>query len=152
MIKLYLSEYAKAKQIMENELQAKVDIIVEHLIKLILMPNNEAYKHWQGEIAGQLHTVHKLKGKNKYPTFDQLYEWTFNYAVEDITDIKRLDTQIRHIEIDYQISTKMNARLLSKELKRVCEEYFIWLCNRLSQDGNVSNTSIYRQLDSILKY
>lgn len=43
MIKLYLSEYAKAKQIMENELRAKVDVIVEHLIKLILMPNNEAY-------------------------------------------------------------------------------------------------------------
>ena len=37
MIKLYLSEYAKAKQIMENELQAKVDIIVEHLIKLIFI-------------------------------------------------------------------------------------------------------------------
>ena len=82
MFKLYLSEYAKAKQIMANELQTKVDVIVEHLIKLILMPNNEAYKHWQSEIAGHLHTIHKLKGKNKYPTFDQLYDWTYNKIYE----------------------------------------------------------------------
>jgi hypothetical protein len=151
MIKLYISEYAKAKNTMEQELQAKVDVILEHLIKLILMPDNETYKHWQGEIAGQLHTVHKLKGKNKYPTYKQLYDWTYIYALDEITDIMRLKMQIKNLEMDYNFNPTMNATQLSNKLNDVCICYFDWLCHELSEKGFVSNTQIYRKLDMLIQ-
>lgn len=151
MFKLYLTEYARAKAVMEAEIEAKTDVIVEHLIKLILMPNNIAYKLWQCEICSQLHTIHKIKGKNKYPSYSQLIEWTYEYALDDIIDINRLRIQIKHIEQDYNVKITMSPQGLSKSLKVVCKLYFEWLCNKLQTYSNVANTDIYRQLDYLIR-
>lgn len=150
MIKIYLSEYAKAKQAMEDNIGNRVDIIIEHLIKCILLPESNAYKHWQGEIAGQLNRVHKIKGKNKYPTYEQLYDWTYHYAQDDITDINWLHNEIQNIEDEYNCTIIYNARKLSQQLDKVCEVYFNWLCSQLARYGSVPNSQIYAVLDNLI--
>lgn len=146
MIKLYISEYAKNKQAMEDNIGNKVDIIIEHLIKIILMPTNTARKHWEGEIAGQLNRVHKIKGKNKYPNYNQLIEWTYEYAKDDIEDIYWLKNEIDNIELEYNTDVQYSPNSLSLALDSVANQYFTWLCEKLAEYGSVGNAEIYDKL------
>ena len=149
-MKIYISEYAKSKQAMEDNIGNKVDIIIEHLIKLITMSNNNSRKHWEGEIAGQLNRVHKLKNKNKYPTKEQLLDWTYYYAKDDIKDIVWLNNEISNIELEYGVKVEYTAEQLSVTLDCIAYDYFVWLSNILSTDGSVSNIKIYQKLDEIV--
>ena len=150
MIKIYLSEHAKSKQVMEDNIGNKVDVIIEHLIKLIIMPTNESRNHWMGEIAGQLNRVHKLKTKNKYPSKDLLFKWTYEYALDDIKDITWLSNEISNIEYEYNIKCTINAKELSKKLNIVSHNYFYWLSEILSTQGSIQNVMIYKKLEEIL--
>lgn len=149
-MKIYLSEYAKSKQAMEDNIGNRVDVIIEHLIKLILLPQNESRKHWEGEIAGQLNRVHKLKNKNKYPTKGQLLDWTYYYAEDDMKDISWLTNEISNIELDYDTKVTIAPQELSIKLNLIAYDYFIWLSNILSIDGSVSNMKIYQKLEEIV--
>lgn len=149
-MKIYFSEYAKSKQAMEDNIGNRVDVIIEHLIKLILLPQNESRKHWEGEIAGQLNRVHKLKNKNKYPTRAQLLDWTYYYAEDDIKDINWITNEISNIEFEYNTKIIATPQELSTKLNLITYDYFTWLSDILSTDGSVSNMKIYQKLDEIV--
>lgn len=126
------------------------DVIVEHILKLILMPDNSARNHWEQEIASQLNRVKKLKSSGKYPTSDQLYSWTYEKVSEDIMDLNWLSELVEVIESDYGTAVTNDIRTIRKELDSVCKCYFSLLADKLSQKGMVSNAKVYEILDSLV--
>lgn len=149
-MKIYISAQAQQKQEMIWDISHRADIIIEHLIKLILMPNSFSRKHWQGEIAGQLNKVQKLKSTNKYPTAKQIYEWTYTVREDTMQDINQLSGDIENVEFEYDALITMSAEELSNILLKVASEYFSWLANILAIQGRASNSDIYAKLDELL--
>lgn len=149
-MKLYISAYAKQKRDMESMMSRKIDVIIEHLIKLICMPDSESRNHWEGEIAGQLNRLQKFKSSNKYPSVDSLMEWTYYSVLDDIQNIGWLKNEIANMEYDYSVSIDISPQQLSQKLDTVTKEYLTWLFNILVNDGYISNREIYHKLDSLL--
>lgn len=76
-MKIYIWGFAEAQKEVERRLSAHTDEIIEHIIKLVLMPDNSARNHWEGEIAGQLKSIDRLKNSKKFPSAKQIYKWTY---------------------------------------------------------------------------
>lgn len=76
-MKIYIRGFAETQKEVERRLSAHTDEIIEHIIKLVLMPDNSARNHWEGEIAGQLKSIDRLKNSKKFPSAKQIYKWTY---------------------------------------------------------------------------
>ena len=76
-MKIYIRGFAEMQREIERKLASHTDEIIEHIIKLVLMPGSSARNHWQGEIAGQLKSIDKLKNTKKFPSAKQIYKWTY---------------------------------------------------------------------------
>lgn len=53
-MRIYISAQSVRRQEIIQELHQKSTVIIEHIMKIMLMPNHSARNHLEGEIAGQL--------------------------------------------------------------------------------------------------
>lgn len=149
-MKIYISAHAKQLRELEWSISEHADVIIEHILKLICMPNHNARNHWFGEIAGQLKRVKRLKSSGKYPSKDLIYEWTYTKSLDDFLDLSWIKQECKVLSSDYNIEITGNPKQISDKLDYVCKSYFAWLADVLSKNGVVSNAEIYSKLEELL--
>ena len=149
-MKIYITAQALQKSEIMQNIHRKTFVIIEHMLKLLVMPNNSARNHWQGEIAGQLNRVPALKNSKKFPSRDNLINWTYYDNVDSICDINWVLNELDNIFDEYGIEYKQDVGQLIKQLNDICFNYFSWLSEQLSINGTVRNRDIYQKLDELI--
>lgn len=152
-MRIFVTEFADSKQELERDLKVKTDAIIEHLFKLYLMPNNVSRNRWKREIANFLYKISKLAGKNKFPTYKQLYSWTYLKFQDVITDTRYMKNMINDFLDEYKDDIKEIRKTypqICDEFDNICSCYFKWLCENLSEVGLVSRSDIFNKLDDIV--
>lgn len=150
---MVIKEFAESKKIIELKLSAVTDEIVEHLFKLILMPNHNSANHWEKEIYSFLHDVNILKSTHKFPTETQILEWTY-YKKKELFDNSTYMTKvIKEYEFEYEqpLHHDINSiEIFKDDIKYVALNYFIWLGKQLSESGRVFSYEVYDKLNELL--
>lgn len=149
-LKYYIKSMSSSQMIIIRNLEAHTDEIIEHIIKLVLMPGHSARNHWKSEIAAQIKSVKKLDGKNRFPTADQLYAWTYKKDQDLVTDEKWMKVTIEEIEDEYNIEVTDTVNSICVRVDEICQNYFKWLADELSDAGKVTSSRIYQKLDELL--
>ena len=152
-VDMFIDEYAKQQNAIESTIQNKTEVIVEHIFKLMLMPNHNSYNHWKREIANQFNEVRKLKGSNKLPKKEQIFEWSYEDISDQLTDVNFVQNRIDNIIYDYgenSVVYDYDLESFIANLNNICYNYFNWLSDELSKTGYVANSSIYRKLDKLI--
>lgn len=149
-MKIYIRGFADTRKELERELSFHTEEIIEHIIKLTLMPNNSARNHWQGEIAGQLKSITRLKNSKKFPTAKQIYNWTYGKRQDLVTDRGWMGVAVRDVENQYKTTISKSIDEVCNDVDSVCIDYFKWLSDQLSNVGRVSSDVIYEKLDELL--
>lgn len=152
MVKLIYTEYAMQKDKIKNKLIDNTEPVIEHLLKLYLMPEHTSVNHWKQEIATFINKVGNLKGTNKFPKFKQIYDWTYGSYQDVITNPNYLDKMIKTIIYDYDLEIDYYIEEVVENFNRICETYFTWLARELSEWGVISKIDIYKTLDMIFRY
>ncbi len=149
-MKIYITAQAlKKNEIMQN-VHRKTLVIIEHIFKLLIMPDNSTRNHWQGEIAGLLNRITPLKNTKKFPSSDNLLKWTYYDNEDSITDFTWITKELDNIYDDYDVEFNGDINDLISDFKEICFDYFSWLSEQLSIDGTVRNRDIYNKLDELL--
>ena len=149
-MKFYIRAMSETKKEVERELKPRAVEVIEHIMKLVLMPNHSSVNHWKKEIAMQLHEIDKLKGTNKWPTASQILSWTYGKRVDLLTDVEWMSYTMQDICESYDIETDLSAEEFSHIVNNICKEYFAFVANRLSTVGRVLASSVYEELDKLL--
>lgn len=149
-MKIYINAMSESRKEIERSLSRITDVIVEHLIKLSVMPNHSARNHWKTEIAGHLSRIKRLDGSNKYPTAQDIYKWTYNKVRDNITDVTYMTEMLYDIATEYNVDIDADPEEVCVSADRVCHEYFTWLSKMLSTTGMVAKQRIYDKLDELV--
>lgn len=149
-MKIYITAQAQQKHYLAQSVQDSAIVIIEHLLKLTIMPNNTARNHWQGEIAGHLKHVQMLKNTKKLPTRNELIKWTYTENLDFIKNKAWILSEIDNIFDEYGYEYDGDINTLMENFNDICYEYFSWLSSKLSTDGVVRNRDIYKKLDELV--
>jgi hypothetical protein len=148
-MKIYITAQALQKSEIETTLATRMEDLIEHLLKLYLMPNSSARNHWQGEIYGILHSISKLKQSKKYPSSNMIYNWTYKKVRDLVTDYKWMKISIDDFCDQYEISSTESVSDIMNEFDGLCVEYFTWLSEKLSTAGKLSTRDVYNKLNEL---
>lgn len=148
-MKIYITAQALQKREMETRLATRMSDVIEHMLKLYLMPNHSARNHWETEIYTFIHSVEKLKQSKKYPTKEQIYSWTYDKVQDLVTDTSWMTLAIEDICDQYNIQLTISINTVIYELDNLCIIYFSWLSENLSERGRLTNREIYQKLDEL---
>ena len=153
LTKYMLQEMAISKKDLINRLLDIAPIVIEHLILIMLYPNNYELNHWKGEIKGNSSRYYKLKHNNKYPTFKDLSKEYLQTIYETVDD-----QLVYYIQEAYRKeSNNIDQLILVKEInidkiKDLIKRYFTTICQNINKDnGLVDNSLIDSLLDNIIK-
>ncbi|MCM1232045.1 MAG: hypothetical protein NC489_18140 [Ruminococcus flavefaciens] len=149
-MKIYIRGFAEAQKEVERKLSAHTDEIIEHIIKLIVMPDNSARNHWEGEIAGQINRIERLRNSKKFPKAKQIYDWTYGKKQDLVTDRGWMSVAMRDLADQYGDLEEIAVDDLCDVADYVCRQYFSWLADELSTVGRVATRDIYDKLDSLV--
>lgn len=152
LTKYILQEMALSKKALISKLLDLAPTVIEHLILIMLYPENNELNHWKGEIKGNSSKYYKLKHNNKYPTYDDLsgdYLQTIYETVDDqlayyIDEAYRKESK----NLPKYISIK-NIKL--DKMKELIKTYFTTICKNIDKNtGIVDSNLIYKLLDDII--
>lgn len=149
-MKYYIKSVPSSQMMIIRNLESHTDLIIEHIIKLVLMPKHTARAHWKSEIAAQIKSVKKLDGKNRFPSSEQIYAWTYEPNQDLVTDVKWMGAAIKEFEGDYGIKVTESTKNICTLVDDVCQNYFKWLSEQLSDVGRVAPSMIYQKLDELI--
>ena len=138
--------FADAKDSIRNKLKDKSDEVVYHLVKIFIFPNCGITSHWCQEVYGFIHSVPKMKNKNKFPKKEFIFENTFGVWGDTIESC--IITAIK----DYPNIVPLFAK---ESGSYVCEaavrKYFDWLSEELSKIGRVASSDVYKKIDELIE-
>lgn len=98
-----------------------------------------------------IHDVDKLRGKNKYPTFNQLYDWTYGKKRDTVVDqYSTMKNRIRNAESIEHLKCNYSIYEITEIYDYVCVQYFTWLCQELSKCGVVAIDDVKHTINSII--
>ena len=149
-MRIFVTEFADSKREIERKLSDSTDEVIEHLLKLYLMPTNSARNHWISEIANFLNKVNRFAGKNKFPSPEQIYNWTYFKWKDLVTDNSYMNIWVDNICDEYNTNVDKPIENICNEFDNICEQYFCWLASKLSVGGVVERQSIFKKLNSII--
>lgn len=138
--------FADAKDSIRNKLKDKSDELVYHLVKIFIFPNCGITSHWCQEVYGFIHSVPKMKNKNKFPKKGFIFDSTFGVwgdtiescivtATKDYPNLVPLFNQENGLDICEQSVRK----------------YFDWLSEELSKIGRVASLDVYKKIDELIE-
>ena len=73
-MKIYVKCMGKSKKDIVEDLDNKSVELIRHLIKIVLYQDRGNLDHWSKELYGFLPSIPSLKGRNRYPSKDYIYE------------------------------------------------------------------------------
>lgn len=130
-----------SKKEVKDKILSVSDVLAEHLVKVSLMPDSSNVSHWKDEIYSFLNRVPKLKGSNKYPSYNSLIR-----CISSDNDI--LDNIIWQVCSDYSLD---NDICNVASAFTVVAEYQDWLAKHLSNTGAVTRKMVHLFLDKEIK-
>lgn len=149
-MKIYIRGFAELQKEVERNLTSHTDEVIEHLLKLYLMPNHSANNHWKKEIASQIYKVDRLKNNKKFPSAKQIYNWTYDKKQDLITDVRWFTKFCNMICKEYSVELEQFPGDFIGDFDSICVSYFKWLAEELSDIGLVTSDEIYQKLDELL--
>lgn len=114
--------------------------LLEHLALYYISNSDEKCHHWASEIYAFLHSIPTLKGSNKFPNADMIYNNTFKIWQDSLA------SKLPSICKEHGVS--FNPDIIDNLMEFV-DRYFVWLCNQLSTIGRVSTSQVYDILGDI---
>ena len=143
-----IQAYARPKHEVEDKIEDKVDVILEHLACLYLFPNVQDTEKWRRDIRKDLHSMKKVRigRKVRYLTPEEFYNATYlqNNDPEKLKNI--FETMIDDKE-EYVPDSERVSNISGYIAK--CEEYFKWLAQEISKTGYIAPNLIYEELKSL---
>lgn len=141
-MKVYVKAFSSRRSEIRQELHSISKQIDKHIIRLLIYPTNSLVKHWKHEIWTFQNDIDRLKGTNKYPSSNFIFD---ALAVHnDITDnliliVKETEYELTPQDISVGAAT---AALV---------EYQTWLADNLSKYGVVRHKEVEDKLDEIMQ-
>lgn len=139
---MYIYSMSRKLKDIGADLDNKAQNMILHLIKIILYPYHGAQNHWFQEIYASLNKVDLVKGKNRTPKADFIYNnllrghsyYINSYIKAIIKDYSEPEFEISYDDILFYI-----------------QEYCRWISAELSENGVVSRTDVYEHLSDIVE-
>ena len=142
-----LIEMSEKRKEIYRRLKDKLEDLAEHVGKCIVYRNtSNDLNHWKSEVYAFIHTVPKLKGTNKFPTYKNLKENVLCLIDDRMDAIASGSMNIASIEGLPDIECNMDL------LGNLILEYCDWLMKTLSssQQGNVSYYLVSGKIDELI--
>jgi hypothetical protein len=146
-----VTEFSERKQKIEDQLTYATKQIIDHICKIVLMPESNAINHWKQEIANFLFEVDKIKGNNKYPSEKQIMNWTYNKQEDMLTDATKMKRKLIDVIDDYEIDYAIEFTVAISIINDFCKDYFSWISKELAKYGYVNRRMVYEQLNFLIK-
>lgn len=145
MMFMYVSAMSKSKKELANAIEDRSDMIFIHICKLLLYPHSTYCDHWKHEIYGFMPRMKKLKKTNKLPS----KEFISNIMLNNLDGmVSQFMAEAIADEDDYDYDTSVS----DKVVQEVCEKYAIWLSEKLSTTGFVTNTEVKAELSELIAW
>lgn len=133
---------SRSKKGIKYYLQDRADKVFVHICKILLYPESPYVDNWEHEIYVFISNIQKLKGSNKLPS---------RSFIQNIL-LQELDSMI-DIYIKQAIADEDDANFADVSesyANKICEQYVIWLAEKLSTDGFVSNRDVKAELNELI--
>lgn len=138
--------FADAKDSIKNKLKDKSDEAVYHLVKIFIFPNCGITSHWCQEVYGFIHSLPKMKNKNKFPKKEFIFDNTFGVWGDTIESC--IITAIKDYPNIVPLFTKESGSYVCEAAVR---KYFDWLSEELSKIGRVASSDVYKKIDELIE-
>lgn len=139
---MYILAMSRNKKDIKYYLQDRADKVFVHICKILLYPKSPYVGHWEHEIYAFISNIQKLKGSNKLPS---------KSFIQNIL-LQELDSMIG-IYMKQAIADEDDADFTDVDesyANKICEQYVIWLAEKLSTDGFVSNKDVKAKLHELI--
>ena len=139
---MYILARSRNKKDIRHYLQDRADKVFVHICKIILYPESPYVDHWEHEIYAFISNIQKLKGSNKLPS---------KSFIQNIL-LQELDNMI-DIYMKQAIADEADADFADVDesyANEICKQYVIWLSEKLSTDGFVSNQDVKAELNKLI--
>lgn len=143
-----LNEMATEWSFIKIKLTNEFGIRWEHLIKIYYYEDfPEYHSGWLTSIRKGLEHVSKIKGKNKYPSFDSLYKLLWedeedtlqNFHNNTVTDINKSYDKLPKI-------TNSNF----EGVKDFMQKFTEWSCHKISEKGSIDANETQQKIYELL--
>lgn len=145
-----ITELAYEKRDIQRILIDRTPKAVQHIIYLVLDPDNVNKNHWMSEIHAFIHDIGRLKSGKKFPKADFIYEYTYGVMRDMILDDHWFSVTVEDICDDENIEFPEDTEQTQKKVDAVCESYFRWLSAELSSNGVISKQDCRNKLAELI--
>ena len=150
-MRIYISAMAEKQKEIERDLKDKSANIIDRLLYIVLNPTATTVHHWESEICAFISKVPVLKGKGKFPTAKQIYEWTYlKWRDSFVNRPNTMRQMIRAAQEEENIQGDFDPDVIASQLEYICTEYFTWLSQELSTTGRVVPSDVHNEIDDLL--
>ena len=123
-------------------LEENTRILMKHLVKLWMFPEASEVDHWRKEVYSFLNQVPRLKGVNKFPSGEFIFNSTF------VPNESCIDDLYEDVYDDYTDNHTL-VRTNCDAMHQVIEDYYIWISDVLSRRGLVSYKKVSQKLEEL---
>ncbi|MCL2331961.1 MAG: hypothetical protein FWC54_00525 [Actinomycetia bacterium] len=124
-----------------NEIRSHSGPVTEHLIKLYLFPDAVYADHWKQEVYAFIHEVASPKNDKKhFPSPEKIYK-----VIEDHC-FDRIDVFLTIVKNEVNDIPPQREDGGAQDF---VETYYLWLCDELSNKGEVSNSEVADTIDGL---
>ena len=144
----HIRENALKRSEIRLELRAKVEPVLEHLIKIFYHREDEGTTYfWEKEAWRYLHKV-ALKKNNKTPDYALIIDGIWYSRLEDFDD----DHKDFIDDINEEYEDKLpRIRKLDSRVRDFCFRYFDWLAKELAKSRRLERDVVVEEIESLLK-
>lgn len=139
-------EMARDKDYILQLFDSKKYPIILHLINCYMWTESHWYSHWKDEIYSFLFELPKLKTTKKYPTRDDLEKWFIEEVKENLDD--RINKYVK--DAAYNEKNLKLPKYNEKSLYDYLLEYFVWLCDNISDGKSISKKLVSEEVDYLI--
>ena len=143
-----LNEMATEWSFIKIKLTNEFGIRWEHLIKIYYYEDfPEYHSGWLTSIRKGLEHVSKIKGKNKYPSFDSLYKLLWEDEEDTLQDFH--NNTVTDINKSYDKLPKITNSNFEGD-KDFMQEFTEWSCNKISEKGSIDANETQQKIYELL--
>lgn len=140
---LYIRGAARYRDKIYDQITDASDPIDEHLIRLLIYPDNSAKFHWIHEIWSFLHRIHKLKGSKKYPKvafIEDALSCGNDIIPNIVANVKDMEPDLTPVDVT------------EDQILHIFTGYQHWLATELSDRGVVNESDVRDVIINLLQH
>lgn len=143
-----LNEIATEWSFIKIKLTNEFGIRWEHLIKIYYYEDfPEYHSGWLTSIRKGLEHVSKIKGKNKYPSFDSLYKLLWEDEEDTLQDFH--NNTVTDINKSYDKLPKITNSNF-EGVKDFMQKFTEWSCHKISEKGSIDANETQQKIYELL--